>query len=214
MATKDNTGRFHFDPEYDASRAPSLGDFMSWLEDLTEDDVKDGLPRAARTASMMDDQRSYVVRLMTSVLGIGRGRRRSAERACVAWAEPEIRRILELAREFGVDFRNHELSDVVKRMVTIVIYDRAIERAARRMPGEGMTVPDTEKGLASSWTAIRSQMENEALVNIMESGCLKHDRLRTIAALRACQDEMTDPAMRARIAEVVEHVERSMSQGS
>lgn len=208
----DGTARFHFDPEYDVSRTPSLDDFISWLKDSTQENADEGLPRAACIASRIDDQRPYVVRLLTSVLGIGRRGRRKAERACIAWAMPEIRRIHEIAREFDVDPRSHELSDIVKSMVTIVIYDRSIERASRLMPNEELVLPDTEKALAPSWTALRSRMESEALANIMDSTSLRSEWPRMIAALRASREEIADVDMRDRIDEVVEHVERTMSR--
>jgi len=220
-AAPARSARFHFDPLHDASCMPSVDEIVEWAMGRA---AVEGSPlhlslssvRSSRKARLSPLQR--IAELMPPVRQ--RGEARLRERITAS-----MRRGLAPAcgmmREFGVDLRTHRFLGLSLETLASYAMMAPIEEEQRRFLAANPDFPveevdrivevldqiDTERRMAASMAGIRVSLENDALMALMTSEELMHDRPRHIAAMKAAIDEVRQVEMRERLADMIAKVE-------
>jgi hypothetical protein len=217
--------RFHFDPLHDASGIPSTDELVEWAMERAE---AEGSPLSTSLASVRTSRKARlsplqrIAELMPPV-------RRRRDAGLLETVTASMRRGLSPARdmmeEFGVDLRTHRFLRLTLEALASYAMMAPIEDEQRRFLADNPDFPtedvdrvvqvldqiDTEQRMAASLAGIRAGLENDALMALMTSEELIHDRPRHLAAMKAAIDEIRQIEMRERLVDMISKVEAGRS---
>lgn len=205
--------RFHFDPAYDASGAPTFATFVEWVRSRLNGEGEEGLPGAFKRTLLLQAPMSLTGRIAGMIPAVRHRRHRMAEESCIECATGTIKAFHDIMREFGIDLTSSRHIGIVEGVLSLVILDAVIEKARRLIGDEGVVSPtstSTETIQISRREDLRDHLASEALDNLLANEDLRSAWQRMVAALRAAKDKFSNSDLRDAMVATADRIEGAL----